>query len=177
MNSFRLPRILSTLVLLGVLAIPMMAKARTADDIMCKYNAAKFLPAFKAAVISFLSSNIKFEWNQASLKISCAKDTTTFLDAKSCAVVFKAKDGTVFYLRDSPQCSTDEWGHSHCSDTSDYTMSNITLLKEQRTDDEGNYTGPITCTASLYDPWIINKKSNVFLMTPNPKFPEVSYQQ
>ena len=163
--------------LFGMTSSYASAQATTpVDNLMCKYNSAKFLPALKASVVSFLTSNIKFAWDPASIKISCAKQAESFIDERTCAVIFQAKDKTVFFLRDRAQCFTDQWGHSHCSDTSNWTLSNISLLKQQKTDEEGNFTGPVTCKATIYGAEIVNKKTSVILPT-NKDFPEVSYQQ
>jgi len=164
--------------LIFALALLALAPNAHADDLTCTYNAAKFLPVFKAAVVSFINTNVKFEWNKDSLKVSCAKGFGNNSDAEEgCAVTFSAKDGTPFYLHDDIQTYTDANNCTQLLETSDNSISVMMLSKNQATDDEGNYQGPITCTALVYNPVIVNKKSKVELTLPDGSFPDVTYQQ
>jgi hypothetical protein len=143
----------------------------------CPFNAAKSNAALRAAVVEFLQPNLSFAWDPASVKVSCARNFGNNPSAVAgCNVTFSAKDGTAFYLHDDVQTlGKDRYGNDVFMDSSDTTMSLVTIERTQATNDEGNYEGPVTCVADTILPYIINRKTGVILRLKMTDFPVVKY--
>ncbi len=151
--------------------------AHADDNLECPFNAAKFVPTFKATVVDYLNQNLKFAWNASSLKINCGKGVGDLdIAEEGCTVTFSAKDGTAFFLRDDTQFVTDQWGNTQEVPTSSNSMSVILIAREQATNDEGNYVGPVTCQALINAPGVVNKKTGVELSLYGEDFGTVSYK-
>jgi hypothetical protein len=157
----------------GILLL-VSTSAHAAD---CVFNAVKSNAALRAAVMEFLQPNLSFAWDPATVKVSCARNFGNNPSAVAgCNVSFQAKDGTPFYLHDNVQKSgQDRYGNDTFMDSSDTTMSLVTLERTQATNDEGNYVGPVSCVADTILPYIINRKTGVILPLKMTDFPEVNY--
>ncbi|MGZ3683159.1 MAG: hypothetical protein ACXVCI_04870 [Bdellovibrionota bacterium] len=162
-----------------LLALALVSTPALADQGECPFNAAKLQTALRTAVISFLTPNLSFAWNQDSLKVACKKGVADNDGAEyGCAVTYAAKDGTPFYLHDDVTVAgTDRWGNQVFNPSSDTVMSVNSIDKTQAIDDEGNYSGPVSCVAAMNAlPFIVNKKTGNILMLKMTDFPEVSYK-
>jgi hypothetical protein len=150
-----------------------------ADDTTCPYNAAKFVPALKTAVTTFLKEDVAFPWNPASLKVNCGQNVGGNSSAiVGCAITFQANDGTSFFLHDDPQCYYYRDGTSTCDDYSETSMSLNALNRTRESDGEGNFTAPAQCEADIDLPYVINKKTGVALPLKDINgIPKVVYQE
>jgi len=163
-----------------LLALALLPASRAfADQGECPFNEAKLEGSLKAAVVAFLTPNLSFDWNQASLKVVCKRGVPDNDGAEyGCAVTFAAKDGTPFYLHDDVTVAgKDRWGNDVFNPSSDTVMSINSITKTQTIDGEGNYSGPVSCVADVNAlPFIVNKKTGNILMLKMTDFPDVSYK-
>ncbi|MGZ3740108.1 MAG: hypothetical protein ACXVB9_12090 [Bdellovibrionota bacterium] len=162
-----------------LLLAPLLAQATPSDE--CSVNPAKLAATLKAAAPAVLTSVLPFEWNPASLAVSCrAGATDNYAAEAGCAITFAAKDGTAFYLRDASQDYNDSNDHGRLVEVpiSSRTISLMTLGKSRPSDPEGNGVGPVVCTAYVYDFDVVNKRTGTVIQLKDfPFWPSLSYQQ